>query len=350
MKALVERYMEWRQKTFPASKHDINWRHEQILHTTTQVAEKLNWLIHAIEMRQGSPINGQSSSLPGTTRYTGAEIAKAVAENRLVIYDYPVNLPSPSYKNANGINYLRKLFGQYEDIFGEELEKIIRYKEDLSSISVHGTPSGIEPYYINGWLPGLDSMYLYTLVRTRQPKTYLEIGSGNSTKFVRKAIKDGNLSTRIVSIDPFPRAEVDQICDRIIREPFETVDESRYLNLLSAGDIVFVDNSHVSYQGSDVTKFFTDTISALPKGVIYGIHDIFLPNDYPSDWNLRFYNEQYLLVAYLLGGGGGDKVLFPGMYVFGTVKFEETIKEIFSSPALSDVDRHAGAFWLERAL
>ncbi len=40
---------------------------------------------------------------------------------------------------------------------------------------------------------------------------------------------------------------------------------------------------------------------------MYGIHDIFLPNDYPTEWNNRFYSEQYLLMMYLLGGGGMTK-------------------------------------------
>ena len=33
-----------------------------------------------------------------------------------------------------------------------------------------------------------------------------------------------------------------------------------------------------------------------------GVHDIFLPHDYPSDWLKRFYSEQYLLASWLLGG------------------------------------------------
>ena len=37
----------------------------------------------------------------------------------------------------------------------------------------------------------------------------LEIGSGNSTKFARRAIRDHRLCTRITSIDPHPRAEID---------------------------------------------------------------------------------------------------------------------------------------------
>ena len=41
------------------------------------------------------------------------------------------------------------------------------------------------------------------------------------------------------------------------------------------------------------------------------MHDIILPCDYPEHWRDRFYNEQYLLLAYLLGGADGDEIVLP---------------------------------------
>ena len=37
------------------------------------------------------------------------------------------------------------------------------------------------------------------------------------------------------------------------------------------------------------------------------MHDILLPFDYPAEWADRFFNEQYLLASYLLGGAAGDE-------------------------------------------
>jgi hypothetical protein len=51
------------------------------------------------------------------------------------------------------------------------------------------------------------------MIASKRPKQYFEIGSGNSTKFARQAIRDHG-ATRIVSIDPSPRAEIDAICGR----------------------------------------------------------------------------------------------------------------------------------------
>lgn len=78
-----------------------------------------------------------------------------------------------------------------------------------------------EPCWINGFLPGLDSVTLYGMVAVQKPKIYCEIGSGNPTKFVAAAKKSYSPNTRIISIDPAPRAEVDELCNEIIRLPLQ---------------------------------------------------------------------------------------------------------------------------------
>jgi hypothetical protein len=78
-----------------------------------------------------------------------------------------------------------------------------------------------QPVYNNGFLPGLDIFGIYTIISKYKPNCYVEVGSGNSTKVAKKAIIDNALSTEIVSIDPQPRAEIDEISSRIIRAPFE---------------------------------------------------------------------------------------------------------------------------------
>jgi hypothetical protein len=113
--------------------------------------------------------------------------------------------------------------------------------------------------------------------------------------------------------------------------------------------MVFIDNSHRSFQGSDVTVFFTEALPRINKGVVWGLHDIFLPFDYVSSWASRFYNEQYLLMAYLLGGSGGDTIELP-------VHFIEK-NESFRSPLLAPLQSKApmlqnmllgGSFWLRK--
>ena len=55
-------------------------------------------------------------------------------------------------------------------------------------------------------------------------------------------------------------------------------------------------------------------IRGLAPGVLVGIHDICLPFDYPPDWLDRYYSEQYLLAASLLGGHRGFRTILPSFY------------------------------------
>ena len=48
-----------------------------------------------------------------------------------------------------------------------------------------------------------------------------------STRFARWTINRLQLRTRITSIDPNPRGEIDSLCDRLLRKRVENID--RYL-------------------------------------------------------------------------------------------------------------------------
>jgi hypothetical protein len=278
------------------------------------------------------------------------ELQRAGREGRLIVTEYPYAPRPRPFPRTRGGEAIGALLEAARPRFSSICRSMLEDAEWFRRIPVrNGGLDDPTPGWVNGMQPALDGMLLYTLARSLQPRTYLEVGSGNSTKFVRRAISDHGLRTRIVSIDPHPRAEVDTLCDEVVREPFEGVPDARYRELLSAGDMVFIDNSHRSFQNSDVTVFFTEVLPALPTGVFYGIHDIFLPDDYPADWSSRFYNEQYLLVAYLLGGAGGDAVVFPGMFVSGDAESRELLRPILGDAYFAGVEAHAGGFWLEKA-
>ena len=181
------------------------------------------------------------------------------------------------------------------------------------------------------------------------PSRYVEDGSGNSTKFVRRAIADHGLRTKVISIDPHPRAVIDKLCDEVVRRGFEDVDLSLFVNL-EPGDIVFIDNSHRSFQNSDVTVFFTEALPLLKSGVLWGIHDIiFLPLDYPAEWLGRMYNEQYLLMCYLLGGAGGDSIELPVFYLSKKSELNLLLGALFTDRPWGNVPVIGGGFWLKKA-
>jgi|SRR5262245_65865 len=213
-------------------------------------------------------------------------------------------------------------------------------------VLVEAKPS--EPSWVNGWFPAFDAVMLYGLLALRNPRWYVEVGSGNSTRFARRAIRDHGLRTKIFSIDPCPRAEIDAICDKVLRAPLEDVDLTQ-IEPLTSEDLLFVDSSHRSFQNSDVTVFFTEVLPALPPGLVYGMHDIYLPNDYPVEWTERFYSEQYLLACYLQGGADGDEVVAPLAYLWHETDLISAFAPTFDRLGLDHPQRYGNSFWMRKA-
>ncbi len=248
-----------------------------------------------------------------------------------------------------GGNVYESIISRNRDAYFQHLKHCSKFMSNLKSIPIEQPADNTEPFWGNPYFSPFDSLILYSLIAQKNPAIYMEIGSGNSTKYVRRAIKDHQLDTKIISIDPYPRAEIDSICDENIRMRAEAVPIEKFLTL-KCGDILFIDNSHRSFQNSDVTVFFTEILPNLKAGVIYGIHDIFLPCDYPETWTMRFYNEQYLLMSYLLGGAGGDEILFPVAYMSHN---DAVANALLGEPAgiapWGAQPLHGGAFWMVKA-
>jgi hypothetical protein len=226
------------------------------------------------------------------------------------------------------------------------LEGFRPYAEQLSSIPVEkGNPR--EPNWRNYMLYGLDGVSLYSFMRERRPQRYIEVGSGNSTLFVDRARRDGGLSTHITSIDPQPRREIDEICDRVVRQPFESVSLDIF-DGLQEGDIVYFDCSHRVFMNSDVTAFFLDVLPELPPGVLVGIHDIYLPDDYPAGpYAQRYWSEQYLLAALLLGEPDWITTVLPCWYVTGHPELAELAGSLHPPQATSPENPRGMIYWLQ---
>jgi hypothetical protein len=196
------------------------------------------------------------------------------------------------------------------------LEALPEYSARFSSF--HKTTDNDVGYrFDNSYFSSPDTEILYAVVRQYKPKRFVEIGCGNSTRIVRQAIKDGNLDTRLISIDPSPRIDIAGFSDQIIRRPVEDVDLVETIGLLEENDILFIDSSHIVKTGSDVVFLFLNVLPTLPTGAVVHIHDIFLPYEYPAEWVMQHgygFNEQYLLQA-LLSCGEGYSVIWPGYYL-----------------------------------
>lgn len=273
---------------------------------------------------------------------------QAEQEGRLIETDYAYTPRVRHWQGTPGHAYLNRILARNTETYRATIATFGRFRREFEAIPVHGEANGTTPAWRNGWLPGLDAAAIYGFLAAHNPSVYMEIGSGNSTKFARRAIRDHGLKTRIISIDPCPRAEIDALCDQVIRTPCEDVPLPVFSGIPS-DSVFFIDNSHRSFQNSDVTVFFTEILPAIPPGVIWSLHDIFLPHDYPGDWLDRYYNEQYLLAAYLMGGHQADDILLPAMFVAITPPLAEAVgNTLFGAPALREVERHGGCFWMRR--
>jgi hypothetical protein len=115
---------------------------------------------------------------------------------------------------------------------------------------------------------------------------------------------------------------------------------------LAAGDVLFIDSSHVSKTGSDVNYLYFEVLPRLKPGVKIHIHDIFLPNEYLKDWvvtDKRSWNEQYLLRA-LLMYSTAFRVVFGNAFAFATMP--ELVRDALSLPEGQAFG--GGSIWIER--
>lgn len=158
-----------------------------------------------------------------------------------------------------------------------------------------------EPRFDQDWFPRLDAAILYAEVRNRPPHRLVEIGSGHSTRFAVRAVRDAGAATEILCIDPEPRARLQGLPVGHVAGTVQEADP-RLLAGLGAGDILFIDSSHVAVPGSDVDWLLNGVLPALAAGVRVHLHDIFLPDPYPESWAWRGYNEQVAVGCLLQGG------------------------------------------------
>lgn len=242
---------------------------------------------------------------------------------------------------------LSQIIGAGRDRYRALLDGLGEIQADLETIPLGGDNRKAQPFWLNAWFSTLDAMALIQMLRSGNPATFLEIGSGFSTMFAREAVRRYGLSTRLVSVDPQPRAEIDPLCDEVVRRPLEDCDFALF-DRLEAGDVLFLDSSHRSFQGSDVTVFFLEILPRLKSGVIVHIHDVYLPDDYVSGQVRRLWNEQYLLGVLLLFGQGFE-ILFPSWFVTQDPELSALAAERVCKGALSELSLFGASFWMRKA-
>lgn len=274
------------------------------------------------------------------------ELLSGVHKNWFPVFiKYPV-YPKPryGYDGDKPNPFLYEMIDRGRLAYKAQLLALKAYDDRLLRIKTDQPEDGDEPYWSNPWFSGLDAIALYGLLAATKPKLYLEVGSGNSTKFARRAIRDHALGTTVISIDPFPRASIDGLSDEVVRKPLEDTDLGVF-DRLGEGDILFIDSSHRSFMNSDVTVLFLEVLPKLPPGVLIHIHDIHLPDDYPPQRANKYESEQYLLAAMLLGGCSRYEIVLPIKFIIKDDDLCATMDRLWTS-ADPVIPKTGGSFWI----
>ncbi len=149
----------------------------------------------------------------------------------------------------------------------------------------------------NNYYPTPDAEIYAAMILDRKPRRIVEVGSGFSTLIARAAVNFCGHDTRIVVIDPCPRTDVHAAADEVILSPAETSGLTGFT--WANDDLLFIDSSHICRVRGDLPCLFCRVLPALPPGMTVHVHDVFLPFDYPNNYDERGYTEQYLLQCLL---------------------------------------------------
>jgi hypothetical protein len=178
------------------------------------------------------------------------------------------------------------------------------YREEVLSWSKPDAPVLPHPQ----WWQESEASVQYCMLRHYKPRRVIEIGSGTSTRFAALALIKNGMEGHVgflQSIDPMPRTMDGNTA--ITSQPavsftFDFLQQSvtdvpmAHFDMLEAGDVLFIDSSHIHDHKSDVRFEFNDLLPRLKPGVLIHIHDMPQPC---GDNRHEPWNEQEVVMAML---------------------------------------------------
>lgn len=202
-------------------------------------------------------------------------------------------------------------------------------------------------YSENPFFPFSDAYTLSAIIAKERPRRIIEIGSGFSSAVMLDTVaKAGPIE--LTFIDPFPErlktllSSTDQSSVRLLAQQIQTVELSLF-DELNAGDILFIDSSHVAKIGSDLTFILLRILPRLRAGVLVHFHDIFYPFSYSIEWIREgiAWNESLFLRAFLLDNPRYEVLAFNSFSGY-------TFPEIFRGLLDRFLENTGGSFWLRK--
>lgn len=160
----------------------------------------------------------------------------------------------------------------------------------------------------NEYFPYGDAFGYYALLRYLKPQRVVEVGAGwSSAVLLDTDERFLGSSIDCTFIDPYPdrlhslMTQSDAVRTRVLQRRLQDVELAEF-ERLQAGDILFIDSSHVAKTGSDVLHAIFEILPALAAGVWVHFHDVHANFEYPRSWieEGRSWNENYFLRAFLM--------------------------------------------------
>lgn len=228
----------------------------------------------------------------------------------------------------------------------ELLSKVFpRFQPEFNRIPYGPTNNPHEFHFNNGNFDGTDALVFFCMLRHFEPQIILQTGSEFALRLAAQASREDGTS-RLICLESAPSELLQKPfpgLSQLIQKPLQET-PLRHFEELAANDILFVDSSHVSKIGSDVNCLFLEILPQLKPGVIVHINGIYLPWEYPRPWidqNLWFWNEQYLLQAFLQFNSDYE-VLIANNYL--GQKYNRVMRSVFpKSPWWG-----GSSFWMRR--
>lgn len=277
--------------------------------------------------------NGEKQMFPPGHFYSPIPSISEVRQNEERIFRTPDDLHGIDLNEAEQL----KLFESFATFYPE-----LPFTADKQR--------GLRYYFENSNYGYSDAICLYAMIRHLGPRKIVEVGSGYSSCVMldtNELFFDNSISCTF--IDPNPQLFLSLIgrADRARIELVPTGVQDAELNLfssLSAGDILFIDSTHVSKAGSDVNHIVFHLLPLLPSGVFIHFHDIFYPFEYPKEWICDLglsWNESYLMRAFLQYNSA-FRIAFFNTYM------EHFYEERFAELMPLCLKNRGGSLWLRK--
>ena len=202
----------------------------------------------------------------------------------------PLKIPGVNLNTEKQLELFEKFSEYYADMpFGPQKKESLRY------------------WFENEAYQYSDAICLYSMIRHLKPRRIIEVGSGYSSCVIldtNEMFFDNKIACTF--IEPYPdllhslMKPGDKGRVRVMPKNIQDVELSVFEEL-SAGDILFIDSTHVVKVDSDVNYIFFEILPRLAAGVHIHFHDVIYPFEYWADIIYKgiSWNEAYFVRAFL---------------------------------------------------